>query len=353
MVSITEARAILSDPELVSRRDTYFERMQAVFDGGADDREEAFVLYGRQIGIDVEPGKDYQAGMETALCELADEADLLRDEKVFRPLIFSVSAYGVHFVDRIFGSHGYAAADENLRYVQNEVGELPVPDVDGDRGWKIVREATKAFVDMGLTVPVFVGTCMSSALNQAMNLYSERFLLGLLDNPDGARRDLRVITDVIKQLHQWYLDTVPSWQLQGAAPTVRAQPPGYGQIDGCSTHLVGPGQYRDFIAPLDEEALSLHPKGGMIHLCGNHIRHIPTWAQMSSLKCIQLSSVANEELEHHVQGLRSDQVIYVGPTSVLPLARIMDATGGCRVILAEDIQPPHRRKPKIGHDRMS
>ena len=87
-----------------------------------------------------------------------------------------------------------------------------------------------------------------------------------------------------------------------------------------------------------EEVLSLHPKGGMIHLCGNHVRHIPTWAQMSSLKSIQLSSVANEEVEAHVEGLRSDQVIYVGPTSVLPLARIMDATGGCRVILAADIQ---------------
>ncbi|HDZ20409.1 MAG TPA: hypothetical protein ENH80_12290 [Phycisphaerae bacterium] len=353
MVSFDEARAILSDPELAARRDTYFERMQAVFDGGADDREEAFVLFGAQVGVEAEPGKDFQADLEAAVCELAAEADLLRDEKVFRPLIFSVSAYGVHFVDRIFGSHGYAAADESLRYVHNDIGELPVPDVDNDPGWRIVREATKAFLAMDLAVPVFVGTCMSSALNQAMNLYSERFLLGLLDKPEGARRDLRVIVDVIKQLHQWYLDTVPRWQLQGAAPTVRAQPPGYGQIDGCSTHLLGPGQYRDFIAELDEEVLSLYPKGGMIHLCGNHIRHIRTWAQMSSLKSVQLSSVANEEVEAHVQGLRSDQVIYVGPTDVLPLERIMDATGGYRVILAADIQPPQRREPKIGRDRTS
>jgi len=344
MVSFDEARDILCDLELAAARDQYFDRMQAVFDTGADDRDDAYVLYGKQIGIDVEPGKDYQADMERALCELADEADLLRDTEVFRPLIYSVAAYGVHFVDRIFGTHGYAAKDEHLRYVQNEVGELPVPDVDRDPGWKIVREATQAFLDLNLTVPVFVGTCMSSALNQATNLYSEWFLLALLDNPEGARRDLRIITDVIKQLHQWYLDHVPSWQLQGAAPSVRAQPPGYGQIDGCSTHLVGPGQYRDFIAELDEEVLSLHPKGGMIHLCGVHERHIPTWREMPSLKSIQLSSVANESVEAYAQESRPDQVVYVGPTDILPLRTIMDATdGGYHVILAADIDPPKRR----------
>ena len=345
MVSITDAREVLCDPELVVIRDKWFERMQAVFDSGTDGRDDAFVLYGEQVGVEVVSGKDFQADLEVAVCELADKADALRDEKVFRPLIVGIAAYGVHFVDRMFGVHGFAATDESLRYVHNDVGELPAPDVENDPGWKAVREATLAYLDMGLTVPVLVGTCMSSPLNQAMNLYSERFLLAMLDNPEGARRDLRIITDVVKELHQWYLDTVPSWQLQGAAPTVRAQPPGYGQIDGCSTHLIGPGQYRDFIAELDNEVLSMHPKGGMIHLCGVHQRHIPTWAEMPALKSIQLSSVANESVQAYAQESRTDQVVYVGPSEFLALETIMDATdGGYHVVLAADIEAPLRRK---------
>ncbi|MHC4561886.1 MAG: uroporphyrinogen decarboxylase/cobalamine-independent methonine synthase family protein [Planctomycetota bacterium] len=352
MVSFSQAREILCDSELVALRDEYFQRMQSVFDTGSDDREQAFVLYGNQSAIDVEPGENYMPAMEEALCELAEMAEALRDDAgVFRPPIFSVSAYGVHFIDRLFGSHGYAAENENLRYVSNDVGELPVPDLDNDPLWGAVREATEAYLGLGLTLPLFTPPCLSSALNQAMNLYSERFLLAILENPEGTRRDLRVITDVIVELNRWYIDHIPAQQLQGAAPTVRAQPPGYGHLDGCSTHLVSAELYRDFFAELDEEVLSLYPKGGMIHLCGNHIRHIPTWAQMPHLKCIQLSSVANEELEHHVKGLRSDQVVYVGPTQVLPLERIMDATGGYRVILAAEIPAPMRCRPKLSPAR--
>ncbi|HDZ20408.1 hypothetical protein LCGC14_0161680 [marine sediment metagenome] len=353
MVSFTDAQAILKDPELVAIRDGYFARIQAVFDTGSDDCDRALVLYGAGESIDAPRGKDCAADIEEAVCNLADQADLLRDENVFRPLIINIGAHGVHFVDRLFGSHGYGATEERLRYVQTPVGELPMPDLATCQDWAAIRQATEAYLALALTVPVFTGPCLSSPLNQAMNLYGQRFLMAMLDNPAAARRDLRTITDVIIELHRWLIEHIPAQQLQGGAPSVRCQPPGYGQLGGCSTHLISAELYRDFIAPLDEDVLSLYPKGGMIHLCGNHIRHIRTWAQMSSLKCIQLSSIANEELEHQVEGLRPDQVIYVGPTKVLPLERIMDATGGYRVILAEDIQPPHRRQPKIGRDRTS
>ena len=345
MMTFDEAKAALCDPELVAIRDKYFERMEAVFDHGCDDREKGFVLYGTQVGIDVVPGDDYMAKMEAALIELAEQADDLRDPEVFRPLIFSIMAYGVHFIDRLFGMDGYT------QYLDNEVGELPIPDLDNEPSWAYVKEATQAFLDLNLTVPVFVGVCLSSPLNQAMNLYSEKFLMAMIDNPDAARRDLRVMTDVIKTMQKWYIDTVPSWQLQGAAATVRAQPPGYGHIDGCSTHIISAEMYREFIADLDNEILSLFPKGGMIHLCGNHVRHIPTWAKMPALKSVQMSSVANEEVEEQVQGLRPDQVVYLGPTSVLPLEKIMDATGGYRIILAENIEAPLRRPPKMAPDR--
>ena len=336
----------LKDPGLAAARDAHFERMQAVFDGRDDGRDHAFVLYGEQESAGVEPGEDPMPAIHEGLAKLAERADALRDASVFRPLIFGIDCYGLHFIDRMFGSHGYGAQDQRLRYVHNEVGELPAPNLDEDPGWTAVREATLAYLGLGLTVPLFTPPCLASPLNMATNLYGERFLVGMLQNPDGARRDLRIVTDVIVELNRWYREHVPCQLLQGVAPRVRCQLPGYGHIDGCSTHLLGPGQYRDFIAPLDEEVLSVHPKGGMIHLCGHHTQHIPTWREMPSLKCVQLSSVANEELESHVEGLRDDQVIYVGPTEALPLERIMNATGGWRVILAEDLpEPLPERRP--------
>jgi len=325
---------------LVRAREAQFARMEALF-AGRDDSDLAFVLFGEAVGYSAPSIGEVAQKMDEALDELATKAEVLRDRRVFRPVSTGFSVLGVHFVDQIFGSRVVRTDDDwQSLLLETPVGELPRPDLERDETWSLTRAAVEAFVASGLTVPLFTTPCIGSALNIAMNLYSEELLVAMLKDPKAAHRDLQIINDALGTMHRWYLETVPTVQLQYPATRLRAQPPGFGQIDGCSTHLLSAGVYRDFIAPLDDELLSVFPHGGMIHLCGKHARHIPVWREMKSLRAVQLSSFANEDLEAYFDQLRDDQMIYVGPSERVSLEWIMNVTGGHRIVLAEDLPEP-------------
>jgi hypothetical protein len=159
-------------------------------------------------------------------------------------------------------------------------------------------------------------------------------------DPGAARHDLRVLSDVLCDLHRWYLDAVPAEQLQCILPNARCQPPGYGQLCGCTTQLISGEMYREFIAPLDDELLSLYPGGGLIHLCGSHTQHIPVWNEMLSLHAIQINARAAEDLETYYRELRDDFVFYVNPCEGMPVERIVEITGGQRVVIVADLEVP-------------
>jgi hypothetical protein len=179
---------------------------------------------------------------------------------------------------------------------------------------------------------------LSSPLNIALNLYGQEFLAAMLAEPGAARHDLRVIAAVIRRLHRWFQANVPLAQLQMVETKGRIQPPGHGQLCGCSTQLLSPDQYRRFIAPLDDGILSLYPGGGMIHLCGTHTQHIPVWRAMKSLRAVQVNDRAAEDLPRYFNELRRDQVIYVSPCAGMPIERIMALTGGQRVVIPGDVK---------------
>ena len=105
---------------------------------------------------------------------------------------------------------------------------------------------------------------------------------------------------------------------------------------GCSTQLLSPELYRDFIAPLDDRLLSVYPHGGMIHLCGAHTQHIPVWRDMQSLRAIQLNDRAAEDLAYYFNNLRNDQILYVNPCDTMPIDRILAITGGRRTVLVAE-----------------
>ena len=118
----------------------------------------------------------------------------------------------------------------------------------------------------------------------------------------------------------------------------RTQPPGFGQLCGCTTQLLSPRHYREFVAPFDAELLGGYPHGGMIHLCGRHTQHIPTWREMKELRSLQLNDRAADDLAHYWSGLREDQILYVNPTATTSLERIMQITGGKRVVIVADVK---------------
>ncbi len=335
-------RAVLNAPDLAAARDAHFTRLGALFDGSPSDKP--FALWGCNGIGKANPYTDTEVWMREAAEDLAAKAERLRDRDVFRPLVIDFGPYGVHFVDRMFGAHVYELAPNNwqVKPLDRPIGRLEAPDMDEDDTWALARRAAEGFLDLEVKVPLFGLPTIASALNIALNLYGQEILLAMYERPEAARDDLAVINDLLCSMHRWFLDHLPLQQVQPVVAGFRTQPPGYGQLCGCSTQLLPPGLYRDFVAPLDDELLSAYPHGGMIHLCGTHTQHIPAWREMRSLRSLQLNDRAAEDLELYFRGLRDDQVFYVNPCPGMPVERIMEITGGRRVVIVADIQRPDK-----------
>jgi len=172
-----------------------------------------------------------------------------------------------------------------------------------------------------------------AAVARAAGLFGERLLEGLLGRPDAARRALRIITDAILACIRAFSEAIPEDIRRTSVAACRYAPAGFGLIDGCAAQLVSARLYQEFFAPMDEELLGAHPRGGMIHLCGACAQHIPTWANMPSLRSVQLNDRATEDFELFFHGLRSDQIMYVGPTQSMTTERILGISKGERIIL--------------------
>ena len=80
----------------------------------------------------------------------------------------------------------------------------------------------------------------------------------------------------------------------------------------------------------------------MIHLCGAHTQHIPTWRRMKSVRAIQINDRACEDLEIYFNELRDDQMIYLNPTPTMTVGRAMKLTGGQRIVFVTDVPEKSR-----------
>ncbi len=334
-----ETLRTLRDPGLLHVREFHFERLEALYAGRP--LEYAFVLQGIVGKSDADPYTQPERWLDEALDDLASRAHESLDEVVFRPLVIEFGPYGVHFVDRMFGARVHRAEGQWWAdYLSSPIGALQAPDLATDDTRRLAQNLAKAFVARGVTVPLFGLPTIASALNIIINLYGQDVLLAMRAHPEAVRHDLRVINDLLCTLHRWYQAHIPQAQLQPVVAAGRCQPRGYGQICGCSTHLLSAPMYRDLVAALDDELLSVYPHGGMIHLCGVHTQHIPVWRAMRSLRAVQLNDRAAEDLEQYYRELRDDQVIYLNPTETMTVARAMDITAGRRLVLVSNVSEP-------------
>ncbi|MBQ7010437.1 MAG: hypothetical protein IJN63_01925, partial [Clostridia bacterium] len=147
---------------------------------------------------------------------------------------------------------------------------------------------------------------------------------------------------LIRTLHRWYIDNIPKEQLQPVISWARTQPPGYGQLCGCTTQLLGGDLYREFIADLDDAILGEYENGGMIHLCGSHAQHMETFRNMKNLRSLQLNDRAAEDLALYLDGLRDDQILYVNPCEGMPVEKILDISKGERIVLVKSMPSPDK-----------
>jgi hypothetical protein len=335
---------ILNDPNLVAIRDRGLARLEAQFAGRLG---EPFYLHGVSpmlTRVDVDPIRwlddtlDYLAGCGRKILAHG-EADT-----VFRPLGLIYNPREVHFVDQLFGADVVnIGTDEEpnwqVNYVSHAVGELAPVDLADQPDWQLTMEVARAFVDRNVKAVHFSMPTIASALNIAMSLYGQEFLVAMLADTNAALRDLRTINDTLVELHRWFIDNIPADQLQPICPDCRYQPPGYGQLCGCSAQLISAEMYAEHIAPLDDELLSLYPHGGMIHICGSHQHHIPTWRKMTSVRAIQFNYPATQYFQDYYDGLRDDQMLYLDRPDDLPLEVMLAGTHGghrCVFVSYED-----------------
>lgn len=336
-------RKLLNDEELVLNREKWFDLLRDVFEG---ERTTPIMLAG-EVGqhsgslgcrdqsdiLHNDPRKALEIGIDDLAEKIVKTAD--RRNNAFVPYVLEADWYGVHMVDKILGCDVYYNPEVQqwyAKYLKTEIGRLPKPDLSSSEPWRMAKDYARAFMSLDTKLPILATPVLSSPLNVAINLYGAEFLIAMIEEPDAAKHDLKIISETISELHRWYIGNVPLDRLQPTVGPWRTQPKGYGQICGCSTHLVSARMYEEFIMPLDDAILGIWPHGGMIHLCGEHRHLIPLFAQMPQLRSVQLNDLAADHLEYYVKGLRQDQVIYFSPTKNMTLDRSLEVSKGKKIV---------------------
>lgn len=333
----------LNDSRLIQYRDRWFERLQHVFANEQDDfnKEHVMAING-VVGTCSQPELLYthpEQWVVECLENLATKVDLIENEKMFVPLCIEPGPYIVHFVDKVFGAEVFCQDD--LWYnkkIETPVGELQAVDLENNETWQLAKRAALKFIEQDVGLPLFGLPTIASALNIAVNLYGEEILVSMMTEPEAAHHDLKIINEVLCQMHQWYREVIPHRQLQPVVSWNRTQPPGYGQLCGCTTQLVSNKLYQEFIKTLDNDLLNVYPNGGMIHLCGSHTQLIESFRSMPALKAIQINNRAAADLERYFKQLREDQMIYLNPCKEMSIEKALEITKGHRLIIADTIE---------------
>lgn len=334
----------LNSSELIAAREYHMDRLTRLFNGEELDRP--FFLSGIGGWSGVDATKDPEKWVDEALTNLSTQAERLLDKNVFRPLGIEYWIYGVHFTDALFGAE--LTVESGLWWtpgVSNEIGELPVPDLEHNEVWKMAQRLTLAMVDSGVKVPFFTTQVLGEPWNQTFNIYRDRAMMAFYDNPEGMHRDIDVVTDTLVEMHKWYNSVIPKDQFQPICFGGRCQPRGYGQMCGCSTHLISNEIYEEFFRHEDQRILDLYPNGGMFHLCGHHLQHIPSWKEMPKVRAFQTNDLATDLVfPEFFENTRKDQILYFNITKDFDEKRILDLTdGGKRCVIVSDRIPEEYR----------
>ncbi|MDR0720989.1 MAG: hypothetical protein LBF78_15270 [Treponema sp.] len=332
-----EAKKILNDDSHLARRNLWFKRLENLFSGKPDPYVDEFVFCVDGIlgssGVDL-----YEKPEEWVLAcleNLSQRTGETEDDYTFVPACIEHPAFGVHFIDRIFGARVFFKDGQWWNEpLKTPVGDLAEPDLDNDKTFDLARRAAVAFLEQDVRIPVFGLPTIASVLNVAVNLYGEEILTAILLEPEKAEHDFKIINEVLIKVHRWYREVLPKETLQPVISWQRTQPFGFGQICGCSTALLSNAAYREFIQPLDTALLEVYPNGGMIHLCGDHVRHIESFREIKALRAFQINDRAAWDFETYFKELRNDQIIYLNPCEGMTVEKAVGLSGGERLVIA-------------------
>jgi len=332
---------ILNDKELLEIRDKRLQRARSLFFGEAV--KPVLRMRHTAMSAGVEDGVDIMENPEQwvrcVLEKLAHVAeDDVRDETTLRLLVVNciASLFSSRFMDKIFGAEVWHNGEMWVAHeLPTEVGTLEYPDIDKHPAYMALERAIREFAKSDVRLPYFMPPSFAGPLNTAINLYGARFFEAVYAEPEKMNRDLRILTDVIKDLNRRIFCLVPHGQLV----YYTAHLPGQGLLAGCTTEMIAAGMYRNAFMPVEEETYAEFSAGYVMHVCGSSLQHIPNFRAMQNLKGIEVSC-NKDRWEHFVryyEGLREDQVLLLKIDDTLgrfdeALEKIERMTDGRRVI---------------------
>jgi hypothetical protein len=343
-----KARKILNNRERLEKQAAWFRRLGDLFAGQSNEYfdEYVFAVNGIYGSSEADLYTNPEEWTVSTLENLAERIGETEKDYLFVPLCIEYNIFGVHFIDKIFGARVFFQDNQWYNdYISTKIGQLVKPDLEKNETWSLAQRATYAFLDQEVKLPLFGLPTIASALNIAVNLYGQEFLVAMMLEPENAAHDLLVINNLLCEIHWWYLNKVPLQNLQPVISAQRTQPPGYGQLCGCTTQLISGESYRNMIAPLDAALLGIYPNGGMIHLCGSHLQHLDTFRSMTALRAFQVNDRAAHDLADYFKGLRNDQILYLNPCEGMTVEQAVKITGGDRLVIVGDAGYAIRRHP--------
>jgi hypothetical protein len=285
-------------------------------------------MFGRSHGLSGDNTIDMleqpDAWLADVVADMQRHTKELADRDTFCPLLIELDPLGTHFIDALLGANVFFKEGQ----VWSEpldcgVSELKLPELDRSPVLQKTLRLARRAVEVSDGRLLISTPVLSCPLNIGMNLFGQRIFEALIEEPGSAQRALRIITDVIIACGRLMREIVPQEALRMTVGCNRYAPAGFGFIDGCATQLVSGRHYREHVAPLDSEILSVWPHGGMIHLCGASAQHIETWRAMQPLASVQLNDRAADDLPRYAASLRPDQVLYVSPTATVKPADLL------------------------------
>ena len=348
------AYKILNDPRLLEKRERWFRILEDLFNGKSNDflRERIPTINGwcGKSGFSINPETtplayfDPEAFIVECLEETAEYLASTYEKPWFEPICVEYGIYGVHFIDRIFGSNVFFHNHDQWGvYPQDvEIGNLKMPYIENSETWKMAKTAALAFAAQDVSVPLFGLPCIASTLNISINMFGANLLMDMIEEPEAAYHDMKIVNDVLKYAHNYFRGVLPSEQIKPVVSWQRTLPDGYGQLCGCSTQLLSEASYRDLVAPLDAELLDCFPHGGCIHLCGEHTQHLKTWANMPKLRAFQLNGPPALDVKTYFDNLRDDQILYLNMYNGVTSEMVIEVTGGERLVILDAIEPPKK-----------
>ncbi|MBI3091699.1 MAG: uroporphyrinogen decarboxylase family protein [Candidatus Tectomicrobia bacterium] len=150
-----------------------------------------------------------------------------------------------------------------------DVDRIAMPDPRTAGIMPLLYEFGHICVEHGISANFVCGSPFSMAANC---VYAETFMLWLIDCPEVVHTLMRKTSDFCLALSEAFIQEFGARAAAGFFSTFDAN------------SLISPDQFREFAFPyareVNQKVLDMGVRSMFVHLCGNHMRNLPMWAEV-------------------------------------------------------------------------